>query len=292
MKSQNRMQDTGHRRLITGETWRYRHVIAYTGMLPIASRLESDLRWSRERGYGTSRDFDAETDLGQSLPDTGSHGYEIAYLLVYGDNQSLQRGDWSVGDDTLCAECAEKCALAPGDDAALYPLLGINGEISGNSPAVQRCDRCGAIIHDVESLLLQSWHDAEQAEPESSLYFAGDRERAMADAVEMVSWFRQHPGSWYVRLLDAERFLEDYETGEAWPIETLYYADATRERIERELAAGQATFPTMPEYRPWEPEFWSYPYPCPDDFTLPTIVGSPADLPEPTYREWGFWHRS
>jgi hypothetical protein len=287
---QFRLDGSGTRRLITGETWRFRYHIATMGRLPDAGRIAHDLAWLRAHPWGKAPELGEEIDIDKPLPEHGQFGYGIAYLEVCGDSVKLQRGDWDGAEETLCAECAEQSRPDVGSEWAYYPLLAVNGEIRGNAPGVFRCDRCSAIIDDAESIMLQVWHEIEMPEPDETLHFADDVEEAMQDAADYVTMFRAAPGAWYVRVLDAERHLDDYRTGESAPIETVLYADSTRDAIERQLASGQLPMATMPSYRPWEPEYWSgRPYPAPDGYREPTIIGSPEHLPEPSRNAWGFW---
>jgi len=238
MGTENRSRD-----LITAEVWRYRAHIALYGRLPdqydIGERYQGDYALSRGRDYWDKSLRD------DTLPSSDYHGYPIAYLQVYGENKRLQRGNWEGGENTLCADCAEHDRLEVGDDSAYYVMRQINAEITGNADMrVVRCEGCGEIIHDYETLALVV---TEGDETDSTLFYASERKKATAEyESELLRLQCVTDAPWSITLVDAERMLERPVTGEDWPLEILAATDSERMSMAAHVAAGQSLLPDFP----------------------------------------------
>lgn len=187
-----------NRILLRADNWRFRAIVADTGRYPTDKYLIADMmRGGKHYGH----------KINEPLPGFGYGGYPYAYMVVYGN---VGRNDWDVGGDILCADCAEQSPPELGDDWAYLTLRQANAEITGyNDCRVIRCDGCGAILHDYETVTLDIFgSDGFQS---SETYFASELDKALSIAREesaygLVSIVR-----------DAERHLDGYGD----PIETV-----------------------------------------------------------------------
>lgn len=285
------MARSERRLLIRGDNWRYRSHIAQYGEYPNADYFRSHIAFYAGIGRSGSprlTDWRTFADVDETLPHGNGYG-AVAYLEVYaGDAVQLSRNEWDAADATVCATCAESGHPDVDSEWGYYPLLESLGEIGGTY-APLRCDRCGNVIIDADTLILE-FQEPGADEPEREQFSASQWDGAArqfhAERERIAQ--KAEPGEfWFIRLLDAERKLSEHETGERWPVETVQYQDSRFRDVARHYAAGQSTLPGFPappqswEILKWEsvPEYWKLP--------IPETFGSPSYVPPLRLDEYG-----
>lgn len=236
--------------IIRADNWRFRYDIALSG------------RYPRKDWYG-KLDLSNTND---ALPAHGNYG-AIAYLEVIAhDSVELSRNEWDTGDSTICAECAEKCRPDIESEWGYLPLHESNGDI-GNYPGVTRCERCDEVIIDAETLAVVT---VIGDETDTYTFDSLDLDKAEERFKEWYEIALESRQQYAIALLDAERSLESYRTGESWPITVLNSADTESDKkrnryvaFARALEGGQQIMPEFPHMRYENPIFPQFLSPIP-----------------------------